>query len=45
MNSTLKQPLKPIETIDEKEELMLVDKKGNRYELNDQQLAYLTALS
>jgi hypothetical protein len=35
MNSTLKHPLKPIETIDEAEEIMLVDKKGNRYQLNE----------
>ena len=45
MISTLKQPLKPIETIDEAQEIMLVDKKGNHYELNDQQRAYLNSLS
>jgi len=35
-HSTLKAPLRPIETIDETDEIMLIDNKGHRLDLNAQ---------
>ena len=41
----MKEPIKPIEAIDETDELHLMDGQGNKIELNQQQKEYLTSLS